>query len=269
MSDGKLGVICQRLAPIEIPEHDHTIWQIALPGMTASIQTAWHTATGRQHSKQVVGDQIVIIPANQPHAAYWHAEADIMCFFIHPQFATQSLQDSLKTDSIELVEQYGICDPFIQQLGRAVQTEFQMTPVLDRLYLESVTTVLAVHLIRQYSTNINSLCKGSVELPPPKLAQVIDYIHAHLRQDLTLSQMAGVAHLSPHYFARSFKQTVGLAPHQYVRHQRIEAAKRLLAQRWRTIGAIAQELGFRSQSHFCEVFRKHTGVTPTTYRKQL
>lgn len=268
MSDDKIGVIHQHLSQVNIPEHEHAIWQIALPGTTASIQTSWQTATGRQQRKHLLGNQIVIIPANQPHAAQWQAEADITCFFVHPEFAAKSLQEALTTDSIELVEQYGICDRLIQQLGCAVCTELQMTPVLEPLYLESVATVLAVHLVRHYSAGDGCLREPSIELPNSKLGQVIDYIHSHLGQDLTLTQLAAVIHLSPHYFARAFKRAMGVPPHQYVRYCRIEAAKRLLKQRRCTIGVIVQELGFRSQSHFSEVFRKHTGVTPTAYRKQ-
>jgi hypothetical protein len=65
MSDDKICVIHQHLSKIDIPEHEHAIWQIALPRTAASIQTSWQTATGQQQSKHLLGEQIVIIPANQ------------------------------------------------------------------------------------------------------------------------------------------------------------------------------------------------------------
>ena len=81
--------------------------------------------------------------------------------------------------------------------------------------------------------------------------------------------MAKQIGVSRSYFARQFKQVMGVAPHQYVNQQRIEKAKRLLKERSLTIAEIALESGFASQSHLNKLFRKYVGTTPKNYREQL
>jgi AraC family transcriptional regulator len=81
-------------------------------------------------------------------------------------------------------------------------------------------------------------------LPGSKLSQtairtLCDFIEEHLCRQLTLEDLAALAHLSPFHFARCFKATIGLAPHQYVIARRMELAKRLLLTTTLTVAEIA------------------------------
>jgi AraC-like DNA-binding protein len=58
-----------------------------------------------------------------------------------------------------------------------------------------------------------------------RLKRVLDYIGDNVAADLHLAQLAAVAGMSSHYFAELFRQSTGLAPHQYVLSHRIERAK--------------------------------------------
>jgi AraC family transcriptional regulator len=79
--------------------------------------------------------------------------------------------------------------------------------------------------------------------------------------------MADVVRMSPYHFGRLFKQSTGLAPHQYHLRLRVVKAKQLLANERLSIAEISQRLGFASHSHFSTVFRKQVGATPTEYRR--
>ena len=70
------------------------------------------------------------------------------------------------------------------------------------------------------------------------------------------------------HFSRSFKQSVGIAPYQYLMQQRVERAKQLLKKQAISIGDIALDCGFANQTHLTKVFRQMTGVTPKAYQKQ-
>ncbi|NET35111.1 MAG: helix-turn-helix transcriptional regulator [Cyanothece sp. SIO1E1] len=105
-------------------------------------------------------------------------------------------------------------------------------------------------------------------LPEYILQSTIAYIHEHLDQELRLAGIAKVAGISQYYFARLFKQSTGIAPHQYVIQQRVKRAKQLLEQRGLQIADIALECGFTSQSQLNKHFRVLTGTTPKAYRKQ-
>ena len=74
--------------------------------------------------------------------------------------------------------------------------------------------------------------------------------------------------MSPYHFARLFKSTAGLSPHQYVIQSRVERAKTLLADSDLTIAEVAQAVGFANQSHLAFHVRRLLGVSPKALRRE-
>jgi AraC family transcriptional regulator len=97
------------------------------------------------------------------------------------------------------------------------------------------------------------------------LRAVEEYIHAHLDQNIALAELADVANLSEFHFARLFKQTTGLPPHQFVIHQRVERAKRLISAGRLSLAQIAIDVGFSDQSQLNRHFKRLVGVTPKRF----
>jgi AraC family transcriptional regulator len=171
--------------------------------------------------------------------------------------------------TIELVDRFAIRDPFLEQLAYTFKAELKRENPIDRLYLESLQTVLVGHLLRHHcSINIAS-ASISGGLPKSTLRQVVDYIQNNLEQDIGLAELARVAHVSTHHFGKLFKQSMGVTPHQYVLKCRIEQAKKLLVNKQLSLAQISQVLGFSHQSHFINVFRRCTSLTPRQYRNNL
>jgi AraC-like DNA-binding protein len=83
---------------------------------------------------------------------------------------------------------------------------------------------------------------------------------------LSLAELASVINISPTYFASLFKQATGISPHQYVIQQRVERAKLMLSRTNLTIADIALKVGFSSQSHLTQQFKRVTGLTPKQVR---
>ena len=125
-----------------------------------------------------------------------------------------------------------------------------------------MTQVSVIHLLRRYSavTHENS------SLTHIQVQQAIDYIHTHLDRELSLVEIAGVVNSSPTYFASLFKRATGTSPHQYVIRQRVERAKMMLLKTDLTISDIASQVGFSSQSHLTQQFKRFTGMTPKQVR---
>lgn len=137
-----------------------------------------------------------------------------------------------------------------------------------RLCAESLANVLVVQLIRQLSNRqgLNGIIRGSGgRLSRSALRAVEEYIDAHLDQNVALADLAEVANLSEFHFARLFKQTTGLSPHQFVIHQRVERAKRLIAAGRHTLAQIAIDVGFSDQSQLNRHFKRLVGVTPKRF----
>ena len=100
-----------------------------------------------------------------------------------------------------------------------------------------------------------------------QLQPAIDYIKTHLDCDLSLVKVAEVINISSTYFASLFKRTTGFSPHQYVIQQRVKRAKLLLATTDLAIADIALQVGFSSQSHLTQQFKRLTGMTPKQVRR--
>jgi two-component system response regulator YesN len=96
-----------------------------------------------------------------------------------------------------------------------------------------------------------------------------EFIHAHYRDDLTLTQMAEYTNLSISHFSSLFKRYTGESLITYINQVRVEKAKELLRNSNDKMYLIAEELGFSSQPYFIRVFRNTTGMSPNEYRKSL
>jgi AraC-like DNA-binding protein len=84
-------------------------------------------------------------------------------------------------------------------------------------------------------------------------------------RDLGLEELAAIAQLSPYHFCRSFKQSTGFTPHQYLIRQRVERAKLLLKDGKMGILEVAIACGFTHQSHLNRHFKRLTGMTPKNF----
>jgi AraC family transcriptional regulator len=102
-----------------------------------------------------------------------------------------------------------------------------------------------------------------------QLNRTREYIEQNLGNELSLTELAAVAGLSPRHFALAFRQSTGTSPHKYVLTKRVAESTRLLATRQWSLAEIALTLGFASQSHFTEIFRKTLGTTPRRYQQGL
>jgi AraC family transcriptional regulator len=100
-----------------------------------------------------------------------------------------------------------------------------------------------------------------------RMDQVAGFIEAGLTRRLNLNDLARVAALSPFHFARCFKATTGLAPHQYVLARRIELAKRLVMTTNRPVVDVAWSVGYENISHFRRQFAAQVGVVPGVLRR--
>ncbi len=81
-----------------------------------------------------------------------------------------------------------------------------------------------------------------------------------------MAELASVIGISPTYFASLFKQAMGISPQQYIIQQRVERAKLMLLKTDLTIADIALQVGFSSQSHLTQQFKRLTGITPKQIR---
>ncbi|MDJ0569864.1 MAG: helix-turn-helix domain-containing protein [Pleurocapsa sp. MO_192.B19] len=203
--------------------------------------------------------------------ALWQAEIELLSIYLPPTLLERTVLENSERDfsNIELIDRLAIRDPFLEQLAYAFKSELEVEHTSDRLYLESLQTMLCAHLLRHHCSTAIVTTEVSGGLPSSKLRQVIDYIQSNLERDLSLAQLAKVAHVSSHHFGKLFKQSMGVTPHQYVLKCRIERAKKLLSDKKLTLTEVSLATGFCHQSHFTNAFRRYTTLTPRQYRGRL
>lgn len=153
-------------------------------------------------------------------------------------------------------------DPLLAQLARALVEEIGQG-TMDRLLADTLVAALAMRVAQRC---VPLKPERQPDLHHLRLRRVLDYIEAHLDQELTLAELAGVACLSPHHFSRTFKIAVGTAPRRYTTQRRVERAKGLLRRGDGTLAGIAAAVGFADQSHFTVAFGRETGTTPGRFR---
>ncbi|RMQ50681.1 AraC family transcriptional regulator [Pseudomonas cichorii] len=138
----------------------------------------------------------------------------------------------------------------------------------ERLLTSSLAHEMLSHaLLSQVGLRDGLRLKGG--LAPHLRRQLVDYIEMHLADPLSLGQLAGICALSEYHFARMFRESFGLPPHQYLLARRLTHARQLLRHTTQALGEVALACGFASASHFNNRFRQAMGATPGEYRLAL
>ena len=85
----------------------------------------------------------------------------------------------------------------------------------------------------------------------------------------TVKYFADKLCLSSNYFGDMFKKETGKSPQEYIQEKVIELAKERISDTADTVSQIAYSLGFQYPQHFCRLFKKRVGYTPSEYRAQI
>jgi AraC family transcriptional regulator len=178
----------------------------------------------------------------------------------------QYLSEAVNLDKIEIVPTFAKPDPLIYGIALSLKSTFEAGGA-NCCYIESLTNALSMHLLQHYTTRCQPIRNYVGGLSQQQLQVMFDYIDASLDQNIKLIDLAAIVGLNVYYFCSLFKQSMAIAPYQYVLQQRMERAKRLLRSRKEVaISDIALQCGFANQSHFTKNFRRLVGTTPKVYR---
>lgn len=221
---------------------------------------------GRVSTQLLRPGSVIIAPVGEPK--HWsHAEpADVLVMQLSVN-AVNEVAQSISGGACpgpELRDNFGTCDPFIEQLGQRLIEEVRSPDPLSHLFAQSAARQLAIHLLRRHSGC--AVAFSGVKLTRQKLRAATDYIDAHLGDDVTLAAIAQAVGLSPCHFAHAFREETGMAPHRYVMQRRIDRARALLRETDLNVAEVGYRVGYPNHSHFCVAFQRLAGVTPRAYR---
>jgi AraC family transcriptional regulator len=253
--------------PAEAPENTctkHLVWMHI--GPATRFENHVPGRSWRAHT--LLSQSLLFIPAGTPVRGQWRDPVASLGIQIEPELLSSAAGDD---DALRfrLREGYSSGDPFIAQILQAMRRDFREGLPSGRLYGDTLANALVAHLVRHHALEGHLEAPPSGGLPPHRLRRVVDYIHEHVGKDLSIHELAALVDLNQAHFARAFRRTTGLSPYHYVVLQRIERACELLENLRLSIGEIATQCGFSSQSSFTTTFGRIKGITPGAYRNAI
>jgi AraC family transcriptional regulator len=225
------------------------------------------TIERRLQNRQFSDGDVTFVPAEVINSAAWDTEYQFITLSFESSVFARHTFDLTTTTEVEFLPSFSKSDPLIHSIGLALKSEIESSGIGTRLYVDSLTAALMNHLLRHYSAHKPSSQKHHSGLSKRQLQQVNDFIDRHLDRDIALAELAAIVQMSPSYFSSLFKQSMGLAPHQYAIRYKIDRAKKMLVQNDMSIAQVAYKLGFTHQSHLSRHFKRLVGVTPKVFVK--
>jgi AraC family transcriptional regulator len=251
---------------VEVPEMEIPAHVLILRTGSSSIidwQEAGHACKAVLHPGSVS-----LLPAGLRRAArvFRPQPGEASVLLIRPAFLQRSIADIARGGRVNLGFHTELFDAQISRLIESLRADVQAGKPSGRLFAESIALALSAHIVQRYSATQVKLEEFRGGLSPPRLKRVLEYIDAHLGDNLELEKLADVAELNLYHFAKVFKQSTGVSPHQHVLRKRIERAKEFLRDPNLSVLEASARTGFVDQSHFSKVFRRVVGITPSEYR---
>lgn len=150
-------------------------------------------------------------------------------------------------------------------INEALQMSDRYIQEMELLHDREKITDLQYSMVKDYTREVAKL-KGKED---STLALTIrNYIHQHMSEPIDIERLSKSLFFSRTYLANRFKKETGMTLSEFLLREKIEEGKRLLRYSDKPISVISLYLGFSSQSHFSNVFRKYTGMSPLDYKKR-
>ena len=130
--------------------------------------------------------------------------------------------------------------------------------------LDELSTLDAVHA--WFKARFVALMETVQSTLSPRIRKIVAFIEQHAREDLSLENVAERFGMHKVYLAKVFKDETGMSVNEYIRTVRMEQAKLLLEKSHIKISAVVETLGFNNAQTFYNLFKKHTGMSPSEYK---
>jgi AraC family transcriptional regulator len=241
--------------------------EVRLALALSDFSARWRGSRGLRSEDITVGTT-TICEFNQPRSFEMRSTAKFAIVLLRNEVLEQVLQDG-RHKGAELQAHDVLQDLTLRRLMEVLLGEKRDGFQSGSLFLDGVATALASYLVRHYSSGSPVEVNFAGGMAPSTLRRCIEFMEAHLEGDVRLSELAHEAGISASHFVRSFRQSTGKTPYQFLLHRRVERAQILMRDQLSSLTEVALASGFADQHHLARVFRRITGVTPSSYRRSL
>jgi AraC family transcriptional regulator len=163
---------------------------------------------------------------------------------------------------------FGHDDEVVRHIGASLQQGLRRREETNQLFVDHMMLALTAHIAQTYGglKRNAELARGG--LAPWQARRACERLESDLGGKLSLQQIAAEFDLSVSHFARAFRLSVGMPPHQWLLRQRVKTAKQLMTVRDLPLSEIAISAGFANQSHFTRIFSSVVGISPAAWRRE-
>lgn len=268
--DDEVFVLQQRMTcPIE--SHCHDFLELVYMYRGKCVHTVGEIEYPVSH-----GDMLVI-NYNQQHAVAGDNSVEFINILIKPEFVSANLDQPDNAFSLlslaefedfrRIVNENNCAISFHGEERTALETlifslrkELQTHAPGWQLAVRSELNLLLMTVFRKMSLVVTPAAGRISE-------ELLDYIHRHCDEKLTLCRLARQNHYNPSYFSRLFRQYTHMTFTEYLRTARMEKAGHLLACTDTRISDICLQVGYSDKTRFYRDFRNAFGMSPLAWRK--
>jgi AraC family transcriptional regulator len=238
----------------------------ALPVSRLSVNLTRARVSGgvqgeQHHSYEALRYSMFLVPAGVPTVWRKDSPSRHLNIYFHPEALDDSEHGGAAIGQQQTVfnAQAAGIGPLADQLA----AELGGAGLLKAEAADSLARLLLVRLARR----LHEPGRSQQVLLPKVLADLRDYVVAHLSERILIVDLARQAGLSPNRFAQAFSEQTRQSPHQFVLALRLKHATELLRASTLSLVEVAHDCGFANQQHLSNCMRRHLGTTPGRYRR--
>lgn len=242
------------------PPHTHDTYQIVI------VYNGVSEFFVRGNRYSISGDNLIIIPPGERHSGHLIGdEGRLMRQFLY-------IEPEIMRSMVAMVAGQGQASPDFSVLD---VSNTHLVSALQQFYprLSQAETLLTQETVLLQT--LTSLVRLASDNPPGErtmhqehyaVQRLRNYLEENFAENISLDDLARLAHFDKYYLLKTFQHHVGVTPHQYHILARIERAKTLL-RRGETPAYAASAVGFSDQSHLTRVFKRYLHITPGWYQR--
>jgi AraC family transcriptional regulator len=233
--------------------HQHLIWFASPVRIDCRI-------AGRTLAHEAPAGSLAICPAGSNCGADAEESVNSLLVAIDPgRFALAAAEDSAL--EAHLNERLSGYNQVLFDLARTLALESAEGCPNGPLYWNEVASGFIGGLVARHTSEFESRGRGT--LGKEVLERLSDYVVAHLDEPIEVALLADIAGRSPFHFSRVFTRSVGVTPHRWIVHLRLQQAIELVHKGQSGLAEIAARTGFADQSHLSRWVRRVHGVSLT------
>ncbi len=233
----------------------------------APVKMGW-MLDGKCMDTDLPYDHVSVIPAGASFTGWWDRPVDFACLYFTPAaLAVAAGEEMMLGAKGEIRPVLSLPSPTLCKLVRALHADAAMGHPYGKMFGDSLFVSMAALLV--HDGRIVQPRFSREGLGDRRIRRTLEYIHAHLCEEMDVCSIAEAVDSSPYHLSRTFRSAVGCSIWQYVSRSRVELATGLMRDAGLTLAQVAMMSGFDSYSTFAATFKSVRGESPARFRAAL